>query len=147
MKAWPMARIRYIWELLIATYNNRKSMCILKLDSKMSNCTEDLPVSNVRSSILKLHFCDSKYDTIIYNWTAIWLSYDFTNNEYVTGLLTLVHWRVLLVEQELFNSLDYLRSPPGFRGSHCQTWIFLCSVNHPLFFFFWSLCCLSLFDS
>ena len=39
----------------------------LKLDSKMSNCTEDLSVSNVRSSILKLHFCDSKYDTIIYN--------------------------------------------------------------------------------
>lgn len=82
---------------LIATYNNRKSMNKLKLDSKMSNCTEDLSVSNVRSSILKLHFCDSKYDTIIYNWTGIWLKYDLTNNEYVTGLLVLLHWRVLLL--------------------------------------------------
>jgi len=59
--------------------------------------------------------------------------------------------RVPLVEQELLTHLEHLGSPPVFSGVRVtQSLVFMCifcrSLFVPLYFFFWSLCCLFCFE-
>ena len=71
-------------------------------------------------------------------------------SSFMTWFVTRLARRVPLVEQELLIFPEQLSSPPVFSGVRVTRSLVLCVcfVDHCvlLFFFFWPLCCLFLFD-
>jgi hypothetical protein len=75
----------------------------------------------------------------------------FPHSWLITRFVTRVTWRVSLVEQELLTLVEHLSSPPVFSEISCYSiFSFMCMLCRLLFvllyFFSWSLCCLSFFN-
>ena len=76
----------------------------------------------------------------------------WSNELFITGFVTRLTRRVLLVEQELLTIPEHMSSPPVFSGirSCYSIFSFMCKFCRSLFvllsYFFWPLCCLFFFD-
>ena len=76
----------------------------------------------------------------------------WSNELFITGFITRLTRRVLLVEQELLTIPEHMSSPPVFSGirSRYSIFSFTCKFCRSLFvllsYFFWPLCCLFFFD-
>ena len=85
------------------------------------------------------------YSTLLGN---IGISRSFTHSWLITGFITIVTRRVSLVERELLPLPEHLNSSPVFSGVGVTRSLVFCvmfcrSLLVLLYFFFWSLCCLS----
>ena len=76
----------------------------------------------------------------------------WSNELFITGFVTRLTRRVLLVGQELLTISEHMSSPPVFSGirSCYSVFSFMCKFCRSLFvllsYFFWPLCCLFFFD-
>jgi hypothetical protein len=75
-------------------------------------------------------------------------SWSFSHTWFITGFVTRLTRRVLLVEQQLLTHPEHLSSSPVYNGVRV-TWslvLCVCFVDRCLSFFFLPLCCLFFFD-
>jgi hypothetical protein len=83
-------------------------------------------------------------------WCSTCRKHFLVISSFMTWFVTRLARRVPLVEQELLIFPEQLSSPPVFSGVRVTRSLVLCVcfVDHCvlLFFFFWPLCCLFLFD-
>ena len=86
---------------------------------------------------------DHGYVPLVANTTR-----SFPRSWLITGFVTTLTRQVPLVEQELLTLPEHQSSPLVFSGVRVTRSLVLCVcfVDRCLFFFFWPLCCLFLFD-
>ena len=95
--------------------------------------------------LIEIKFLDNDHG---YVPLVVSTSRSFPHSRLITGFVTRLTRRVPLVEQELLTLPEHLSSPSVFSGVRVtrSLVLYVCLVDHCLYFFFWLLCCLFFFD-